>query len=343
MMSIYIYMQEITDGSFCWEHGQLQSLKVSPRYGLGNLAEVRSFKNGVSIVFQDFSIFGDKKIRLTNEEDKRPPLIGFTTCLSGVRHIFYDSPRIPMGDGLSAIEFDGHKESALFMEVTPNTPIRILTVCVDTVAFEALTGKRSKDLVESLDLLDRKTDKQSNPKQAQYIDFSQRTCAYQAFTSFRNNPDDTLFLEAKALELVALQLNQLALLTGKAPRPRAGDHHMEKIIHAGEILKQEMAEPPGARDLAYRVGLNHNQLVHGFREVFGTGPFEYLRAIRLQKARTLIAGHECNVTQAAAGVGYSSLSHFSKAFKETFGINPKAFAKKGKGARRNFPDLLTEE
>ena len=335
-------IQEIADGSSCWEHGQLQSLKVSPRYGLGHLSEVISFKNGISMVFQNFSIHGDKKIRLTNEK-KQPPLIGFSTCISGVRHIFYARSRVPMGDGLSSIEFGGYEDCALFIEVTPNTPIRTLTVCVDFVAFEALTGRRSKDLVKSLDFLGRTAEKQGRPRQAKYIDFSQRACAYQAFTSFKKNPDDTLYLEAKALELVALQLNQLALLTGKSPRPRAGDHNVEKIVHAGEILKKEMAEPPGAHELAHLVDLDYSRLIQGFREVFGLGPFEYLRTIRLEKARALIAGHECNVTQAAAGVGYSSLSHFSKAFKETFGINPKAFAKKGKGARRNFPDLLTEE
>jgi AraC-like DNA-binding protein len=102
---------------------------------------------------------------------------------------------------------------------------------------------------------------------------------------------------------------------------------VEKIARACEILRKEMSEPPGARELARRVGLNHNQLVQGFREMFDLGPFEYLRNIRLEKARDLIAGHECNVTEAAFSVGYSSLSHFTKSFREKFGINPKALAK----------------
>lgn len=54
-----------------------------------------------------------------------------------------------------------------------------------------------------------------------------------------------------------------------------------------------------------------------------------------EKARDLIAGHECNVTEAAFNVGFSGLSHFTKTFREEFGINPKAFAKEKKSLLNN--------
>jgi AraC-like DNA-binding protein len=162
------------------------------------------------------------------------------------------------------------------------------------------------------------------------LDFAQKMCGYQALDSFINYPHDTLFLEAKALELVALQLKQLDHLTGKAPQKQVVNHHTEKISHACEILRKEMVSPPKKLELARRVGLNHKQLIQGFREMFGVCPFEYLRVIRLEKARDLIASHKCNVTEAAFSVGYSSLSHFTKTFREKFGINPKAFAKEKK-------------
>ena len=212
------------------------------------------------------------------------------------------------------------------MEVKRNTPIQTLTVCIDPVVFLKLTGKSSNELVEALDLLDRSAGERSKLTRLKSIYFAQKICGYQALASFMNNPHDTLFLEAKALELVALQLKQMELLTGKTPQNQAVNHHVEKIFYACEILKKEMVSPPKARELARRVGLNHNQLVQEFKEMFGVCPFEYLRIIRLEKARNLIASHECNITEAAFNVGYSSLSHFSKTFREEFGINPKACA-----------------
>jgi AraC-like DNA-binding protein len=44
--------------------------------------------------------------------------------------------------------------------------------------------------------------------------------------------------------------------------------------------------------------------------------------VRLERAAHLLRSGRCNVTEAAMAVGYTSLSHFSKAFWETFGCCP---------------------
>jgi len=156
--------------------------------------------------------------------------------------------------------------------------------------------------------------------------FAQKTCGYQALSSFMENLGDTLFLEAKALELVALQLKQLAYLTGKTPEQQTVEHRAEKIAFACEILRKEMIEPARVLDLARRVELTHNHLTQGFKEIFGLSFFEYLRGIRLETARDLIASHKYSVSDAAYNAGYTSPSHFTKTFRKEFGINPKACA-----------------
>ena len=243
-----------------------------------------------------------------------------------------------MGDGLSYIEFPGY-EPNIFMDVKSNTPIQAFAVCMDPVVFENLTGKSINQLAEALDLVDRSAGRRTRPTRLESLDFAQKMCGYQAFDSFVNNPHDTLFLEAKALELVALQLKQLDHLTGKTPQKPTLDHHAEKICRACEILRKEMACPPNKMELARRVGLNDKRLIQEFKEMFGLCPFEYLRVIRLEKAHDLIASHECNVSEAAFRVGYSSLSHFTKTFHEKYGINPKALAKETKSKKRTAPGL----
>ena len=51
----------------------------------------------------------------------------------------------------------------------------------------------------------------------------------------------------------------------------------------------------------------------------------YLRNLRLERAAELLRSGRSNVTEAAMAVGYSSLSHFSKAFAEMFGVCPCVF------------------
>ena len=49
---------------------------------------------------------------------------------------------------------------------------------------------------------------------------------------------------------------------------------------------------------------------------------QYLRQLRMERAAELLRSGKFNVTEAALEVGYSSLSHFSQAFHETFGCCP---------------------
>ena len=316
---------KLAEGSSFYADGQLQSVTVNPRYGSGYLSQVRSLTSGISVVIQNFSLHGEGAFRLPRDQESCPPVIAFFTCYSGVGQISYDRPRIPLGNGFSNINFPEYT-AALSMDVKGNTPIQTLIVCMELAVFAELTGKTADELIEALEMLNFHAGERQKKDWSRSIDFAQRMCGYQALDSFINHPRDTLFLEAKALELAALHIRQLEHLTGKTDQREAASQHVEKIAQACLILKEKMAAPPGARELARKVGLNHNQLVRGFREMFGLGPFEYLRAIRLEKARELIAGHECNVTEAAFNVGYSSLSHFSKAFRDEFGINPKACA-----------------
>jgi AraC-like DNA-binding protein len=285
---------------------------------------MRSFQSGISIFIQNFSLFGDGEILLTSQEAE-PSVIAFLTYFSGVGHISYATPDVCVEPRLTNIEVSEYKPIDS-IEVASNTPIQLISVCMEPDIFSNLTGKSSDELVDDLEFLNFNKGKPINYSRLKSMDFALKICAYQAYDTFLNNPNDSLFLEAKALELVALQINQLELLTGKRPQEEATDRSAEKISCACDILAEEMANPPKALELAHRVGLNHKQLVQGFKKVFGVSPFEYLRIIRLEKARDLIASHDCNITEAAFNVGYSSLSHFCRSFREEFGINPKACA-----------------
>ncbi|WP_321493693.1 hypothetical protein [uncultured Desulfobacter sp.] len=48
-------MQQLADGSMCWEDGRLHSVRLNPSYGTGWLSKVTYFQSGISMVIQDFS------------------------------------------------------------------------------------------------------------------------------------------------------------------------------------------------------------------------------------------------------------------------------------------------
>jgi AraC-like DNA-binding protein len=133
-----------------------------------------------------------------------------------------------------------------------------------------------------------------------------------------------LYYESKALELIAHSISALAPPASTSPafrRPLAPDD-ADRVRHVRKVLEREFQNPPRLMDLARSVGVSHPKLNSCFRKAYGATIFEYLREVRLSRARSLLEEGRMNVTEAAFEVGYSSLSHFAKAFREHFGAPP---------------------
>ncbi len=130
-----------------------------------------------------------------------------------------------------------------------------------------------------------------------------------------------LFIESKALELLFLKLSAHVV----KPKPHKGNltcMDKDKVFHARHILLHSMDEIPNLSELSRHVGLSETNLKRKFKQLFGMPMFEYLREHRLGAAYEMLISREWNVSEAALQVGYSSLSHFSQAFRRRFGVSP---------------------
>lgn len=137
-----------------------------------------------------------------------------------------------------------------------------------------------------------------------------------------------VFMEGKALELVAYKLDQIQQEeTGISHLPKSSIDDIERIKHAKSILINNMENPPLLSDLARQVGISHGKLNAGFRKLYGTTVFGCLQKIRLEHARYLMEKRGLNVTEAAMAVGYNSIPSFSRAFSHHFNISPKNISK----------------
>jgi len=133
----------------------------------------------------------------------------------------------------------------------------------------------------------------------------------------------TLFLEGKAMELLARKLEQLRKQDKPPPRqPRIKAMDTERIHYAAELLISDPVNPPNLTKLAANIGMSRSKFFLYFKMVHGHSPLDHLRSHRLQAARQLLRQGRHNVTEAAFAVGYSNLSYFSKIFVTEFGVPP---------------------
>lgn len=102
----------------------------------------------------------------------------------------------------------------------------------------------------------------------------------------------------------------------------ANEADREKIHKAREILLQHIGEPITIKALSRKVAINECYLKKGFKEIFGTTIFDFYQGQRMEHAKYLLYDKGLSVTEVSMLLGYSSISHFSTAFKKHTGIKP---------------------
>jgi AraC-like DNA-binding protein len=96
----------------------------------------------------------------------------------------------------------------------------------------------------------------------------------------------------------------------------------EKITRAREILIEHIGNPITIKALSRKVAMNECYLKKGFKEVFGCTIFEFYQGQRMDHAKYLLYEKGLSVTEVSMLLGYSSISHFSTAFKKHTGLKP---------------------
>ena len=102
----------------------------------------------------------------------------------------------------------------------------------------------------------------------------------------------------------------------------ANEADREKIVRAREILLEHIGEPLTIKELSRKVAINECYLKKGFKEMFGTTIFDFYQSQRMEHARYLLYEKGLSVTEVSIMLGYSSISHFSTAFKKHTGLKP---------------------
>lgn len=136
---------------------------------------------------------------------------------------------------------------------------------------------------------------------------------------------ENIYVNAQIQMLLLYSLN--CMLGEKEPETfeckfLANADDREKIMRAREVLLQHIGEPITIKELSRKVAINECYLKKGFKELFGTTIFDFYQGQRMEHAKYLLYEKGLSVTEVSALLGYSSISHFSTAFRKQTGLKP---------------------
>lgn len=285
-----------------------------------------SLRPGMKLIVADFT--PPHEITINYEVQQAP--LEFSFWASGKARLTYDGGRSFSGEhtlkrgSCNVVHFSEDKGK---MDFQPHKRVRFFSICIDPHLFQSLheenydsSGvhpKSSRKIISNNRYLQRLTMTPSMTIAAHQI----LNCPYLGTTG-------RIYLEAKALELIALQIRALNLSkndnhTASALRPS----ERKRIHQANYLLTRELATPPSLIELARAVGMTHTRLNQGFREIYGATVFNHLRQQRLEYGRLLLEEGQLSISEVAYAAGFSSHSHFGKSFLDHFGIQPSVFLK----------------
>ncbi|WP_299482943.1 GlxA family transcriptional regulator [uncultured Roseibium sp.] len=96
------------------------------------------------------------------------------------------------------------------------------------------------------------------------------------------------------------------------------------VRRAIDLMEAHLEEPLPIPVICQRLGVSQRQLSRLFGQYVRRSPVEYYRDIRLDRARGLVTQTEMKLSEVAAASGFNSQVHFSRAYKQRFGLAPGA-------------------
>jgi AraC-like DNA-binding protein len=144
-----------------------------------------------------------------------------------------------------------------------------------------------------------------------------------AVAASRRGAADRIFRTRAWAELAIAEV--LSISTATLPRLAATsplDGLRPEVSSTLAYIADHYADPLDIRTLASAVYLSPQHLTRCFRETLGVAPMSYVRRHRLGRARDRLMDTDRPVTEIMRDVGFKSLAHFSRAFKNQFGTSP---------------------
>ncbi|WP_284645928.1 response regulator [Paenibacillus silviterrae] len=114
---------------------------------------------------------------------------------------------------------------------------------------------------------------------------------------------------------------------------------VEAVMKAKQLMHEELDQAVTAADMARRVLMSRGYFSQCFKDVIGRTFNDYLRHIRMEKAKELLLYTHKPIHWIAEQTGYSDEKYFSRTFREHTGILPSEYRQTHRGGQETGREL----
>ena len=98
-----------------------------------------------------------------------------------------------------------------------------------------------------------------------------------------------------------------------------------RLNKAKDYIESNYHEPIDLDMLSRVSSLCPHHFLRKFKSYLGVSPYQYLKSVRLEKARIMLESTNSSITEICLNCGYESLSSFSFLFKKTYNFSPESY------------------
>lgn len=245
--------------------------------------------------------------------------------------LIYNSSIIIVGQGHKIIHFPEHQIKygagdylvlgvpvPLECEAFTDNDLPVMGIAIDINP--AMLHKLVNQIMQHKPLSASSSSVQVGAVQSATLDTAMELVTHRLLTVLNNPIEADIFGEDIVKELVYRVLcgPQGHTLIGLAMH----DGHYARIARTLSTMHSSYANQITVEGLAEDVNMSVSSFHRAFRQVTFESPLQYLKKVRLAKAKELITTSESKANEAALKVGYTSPSQFSREFKRHFNKTP---------------------
>ena len=131
-------------------------------------------------------------------------------------------------------------------------------------------------------------------------------------------------------ELLEMYLRQIFLLVQRSweeRKPTVSSYLQEEIDYARKYFNEHYNEDISIEEYAQSRGMSVSWFLRNFKQMTMKSPMQYILAIRINNAVSLLETTDYNVTEISTIVGYENPLYFSRIFKKQKGVSPSEYRK----------------